>query len=482
MNLRPNVGSNQDCNLVSRLWNYLDNPDSGQYYLGNIIKNGLKVPEWGIDIPPFATIQVGDIPEQTMFKWALEYLGVAMNNTVVSGLDTFTGGTMTCTPVSNNQTEVSLSLNFGQVTYSGNYDVGTSGVTGCAIASAAAILGGNVSVAALGTTPEQENLELAAWYRDQPLQKNENGKTLVGTYYLQQDAIEAVTTSDTNGAKQYRQTLAQQKTTSDAVKQSTLYYKQQQEGQNPPGAPPKIGSPTQYGGGFQSYVKLQYATQQMMTQRGLALKAGDNEYAELMNAMTQFNGQVLGFQAANPGEQDTSKIIDYVATAPPVEGPAALAAIGSQGIPVFDEETGEIISYVPTWPLDRAKALKVCASRLTAAAAVGDDAWFHIKGPFQDIAQGLTLSVTADFNSDQTGLTANVTAISVTIANLHIVLDDSGRFDRWPGLYAKVAEWIANTQSFQDTLKSKLNGALDSDSVRQKLSDALNAGLKKLGL
>ncbi|MFJ2271643.1 hypothetical protein ACIOHO_36075 [Streptomyces sp. NPDC087849] len=65
MTLLPGAGDNTDCDLVARLWQLLDTPASGQWYLGSIIRDGLRVPALGIDIPPFPVVSIGDIPEQT---------------------------------------------------------------------------------------------------------------------------------------------------------------------------------------------------------------------------------------------------------------------------------------------------------------------------------------------------------------------------------------------------------------------------------
>lgn len=474
---------NTDCNLVGQLWNLLNNPGSGEWYLGNIINNGLKVPSLGIDIAPFPTVQVGDIPNQTMFEWALEYLGVAMSQTVLSGLGTFDGGKLTCTAVSSDTTQVDLTLDFARVMFAGNYDVGTSGVTGCAIVTASAILGGpTLPEAAPASDRDLSRLELAAWYRDDPLNQSSNGQTAVGAYYLHQDTIQTVTTDSNNYSAQYRQALAAQKTTSDAVTASTLWYEQQKTGQTPVGPEPRIGDGTQYAGGFNTAVKLQAATYYMMSRQGLRLAEGDNEYAELMNSMEHFNDQVLDFQRSHPGEQDTSTILDYVADAQPAPA-SEVKPLGERGIPVFDLDTGEIVGRVPTWPVDRERMRRAWAARAPRAEAVdAPGAWFHIKGTFSDIAQAMSFSLSVTFTAQGTGLVAAAKSVQITIGDLKIILGNKEGFDSYPTLYDRVSSWIANTSSFQDTLKSKLNGALNSPAVLAQLSAALNAGLKKLGL
>lgn len=473
MAIRAGAEDNTDCELVARLWTFLSDPGSGKWYLGSIIRDGLEDPDLGISIPPFPTVDVGDIPEQTMFQWALEYLGVTMTGTVLSGLGSYSGGTMNCTPVSADETVVDLDLTFAQVTFSGDYDVGTSGATGCAIATASTILGGGA-----GADGDESRLELASWYRDVPLNESENGQVSVGTYYLHEDTIEKVTTAGTNAAAQYRQTLALQKASADSVTEATRWYKEQQTGKDPPPPPPEIGASKQYGGGYLTYVKLQNAVYAALVAEGLELAPG-NEYSELMNAMTQFNGQVQRFQRDQPGERDTATIMEYVANAEAMTA-EELAEVGVEGVPHFDLETGDVTGHVTPWPVDRDRALAAHAAR--APAPPQPEEWFHVKGTFADRARQLTVGATASFKDDGSGLFAEVRSTRVGMSNLDIVLGNRDGFDRWPGLYDKVASWIANTQSFQDTLKSKAAAALDSPPVLQDLTATLNAGLKKLGL
>jgi hypothetical protein len=471
------AAENNDCDLVARLWNLLESPASGEWYLGSIIKNGLKDPELGIDIPPFPTVAVGDIPEQTMFEWALEHLAISMQATTLSGLDTYSGGKLLCTPVSATETDVQLTLDFAAVSYTGGYDVGASGVTGCAIATASTLLGGPSGA----TEGPDSRLALAAWYRDDPhaLAGSSNGQLSVGTYYLHEDTIQAVTTANNQASKLYRDVLAKQRTTADAVTTSTRYWQEQQTGKQPPGPPPKIGATGQSKGGYQTYVYLNLAVQSMREQAGLPLEPG-NEYAELQNAMAHFNAQVKAYQHENPGEHDTAEIMYYVANADPVAA-EELDGLGFAGIPVHDRDSGEIVDHVAPWPLDRERALRAYSARAPRPQTPAD--WFHVKGSFSDRAQTLSASFTVKFeSSDGEKLFATALATKIEIGSLAITLGNESGWNSQPGLYERVATWIANTQSFQDTLKSKLNAGLNSQSSLARVTDALNAGLKKLGL
>ncbi|MFJ1617821.1 hypothetical protein ACIODT_38285 [Streptomyces sp. NPDC088251] len=132
---------------------------------------------------------------------------------------------------------------------------------------------------------------------------------------------------------------------------STAYYQQQESGEDPPGRPPVIGDSPQYAGGFKTYTYLNMAVQQMREQAGLALEPG-NEFADLQNAMTQFNAQVEAYQRDNPGEHDTRKTMDYAAAADLLPNDR-LAELGLPGIPVHAPGSEEVADHVQPWPIDR---------------------------------------------------------------------------------------------------------------------------------
>ncbi|MBX2828931.1 MAG: hypothetical protein KTR22_12265 [Flavobacteriaceae bacterium] len=473
---------NDDCSLVDRLWKLLSDPNSGEFYIKNIINNGLKVPSLGINLLPFPNVNVGDIPKQQMFKEpVLGYMNLTMTDTTLDGLGSYESGKLTCKAISSTETQVDLTITFDSVTFAGKYNVGTGGIAGCAIATGAALTGGGVHTYLPASDPSN-NIELAQWYRDVALPKSDNGKTLVGAYYAHQDTIQKVQLAKNNMSAQYRTVLAanQQKTTKGAVIDSTSYYQQKQSGGSPSGTPPKVGNGSQYAGGFASHIALMKATAYMMSQQSLEIAAG-NEYAELLNAMTQFNDNVLQFQKTNPSEVDTTTIMNYVDTAKPVTSNAK--------IPLYEfieSEDGTIdavtVGEVDCWPLNHKRYVKAYTARheefLDAAAPMDT---FNIDGNFSDKAQQLTIALSVNFSNATGSLVATAKSISITIGDLDITISDSG----WSGhesLYDKIASWIANTKIFQDILKSKVSSALNKQKTLDDFSKTLNAGIKKLGL
>lgn len=467
------VTGNTDCTLIEKLWDFLWNPSSGDYYLPNIIKNGLNAPLFGIKIPPFATISVGDIPTITMFKWALEYMGVTMTSNQLSGLDTIQKGQLTCTSVSETQTNLTISAPFGQVVFSGKYDVGASGVTGCAMATAAGIMGGDVHTAAMlsGDSSDNPDLDLASWYRDQPLQESDNGQTLVGAYYGHQDTVQALTTADTDNSAAFRAALAtdQSRQTTGAVRTACQDYKD-----NSPN-PAQIGDGTQYAGGFQTSAYL------FMAAQAAANGSTDptNEYVSLLNSMTHFQASVLWVQNNYPGLQTTSQVLEYVKQAPSDTDQLLSEAGCADGVKVVNPFTNETIIFKPQ-PLDKEFFRRALAARADVQASTPGT--FHVDGSFQDTAQQLQASISVSFTRANNALTASVTQIGLQIPNLNIQLGNKDGFNSQPGLYDKVATWLANTDFVQNLLKSKVKDALNDPSVLQSVTNALNAALKKMGV
>lgn len=462
--------NNDDCKIVHRMWKMMSDPSQGKYYLGNIIKNGLKIPLIGIDIPPFSTIGIPDIPPLSMLRWGEFYVNIAMKGQTLSGLDTFQSGSLICQPVSPDETVIDLALNFASPRHSGSYRLSTGGIP-CALAANAGYIGGAGTSLPFSGPETDPDLELATWFRDVPLEESENGKTLIGLYYVHQDTIQKVTQADNNFAKQYRALLKKQKTTAAAVSDSTRYYKEHRSGANPTGEPPKIGKAEQYAGGFNTYAKLQLATQYMIQAEGLNIRER-NEYTELLNSMEHFNDEVLDFQDKNPGERDTATIMEYIAKAESNRDTQR-----QRQIPIYNLETGEVVDHMPTWPLDRERvALGLAAYYDGRARASGID----IDGGFTDSIQGFSFRITVSFTREKENLLATAKSVQLSAQDLFITLEHKEKFGLFPGLYDAVSNWLVKTPFFKDLVRSKINQAANTPAMLKHFSDAINAVLNKL--
>ncbi len=467
------ISESADCVLVGKLWSFIWNSKSGDYYLPNIIKNGLRAE--GFSIPPFSTIDVGDIPKITMFdKKPWGSVAISMSHTTLSGLDTASKGSLAC-KTSDGDTTVTLSINFGDLLYRGGYEVSSSGLAGCAIGTAYNYLH-FLQEAVAGS---DNDLDLARWYRDDTehgLPSSENGRLLLGAYYLHQDTIQSLMTSSVNPfTPNFKSNLGSKATgkTAGAVQTATHYYKGQNTqsalekaitADDPAEAAPTIGSIGQYTGGFTDAVYLTLAAH--WAKENALSEAEENEYESLLNSMANFRCAVLYVQNQTGKPVTTAEVLDHVKNAP-------LGALQCDDpMPIYDPETGEIIESIYPQPLDRERLLEAYEARGVPEKK------FDYHGSFNDQGQSVTATLSVEFKTVNSKLNATAKSAKIKIGDLHITLND------WSGpdsLFNKVNDWIANTGFFQDTLKSKLNGALNSSKVLGDISDALNAGLRKLG-
>lgn len=465
-----------DCDLLQNLWSSLWNPDSGAFYLPNIIKNGLKYPILGIDLQPFATVPVPDLPLMSLFPWkALGFANLALTSNQLTGLDSIQKGPITCT-TNNNQTDVSLTVKFGSVAFQGTYEVKAGGAVGCAMAAADKIIGGDPTLlAAEPDSSTDTDLKLATWFRDNQsqLSASDNGQVLLGMYYDHQDTIHALTTDPNNPSSSSFRGLLQDPATvalSDAVRQNTQAYQAAQNGGTGGTAPlTPIGSDDQYGQGFEVATYLGMAAQTAAN----GSTDPTNEYVAFLNSYGNFSNAVSWVQAQQPPVQSVQDIMGHVATAPPDVGTR------NPEVALRHHKTREVIAVIRPKPLDREHFKRVWAAR---RPVVGDSTEFDVKGVFNDVVTNLTATIRCSFTSTNGVFTANVTGIELSVPALHISLENDPEWKQQPGLYEKVTNWIANTQAFQSILKGKLNDSLNSSQVLTSLSQSLNATLNKLGM
>jgi hypothetical protein len=476
------------CWLLDFVWQQMWTPSS-EFYLPTAAKNGLKIPDLGIDIPPFATIKIGDLPELTMFKEpVLGYMKILLSSTQVSGLDTVQKGDMTCKENGDGSVNVDLSLTFGKIVFSGDYTVSAGGgIGGCAIAAASTVLGGGtgdmLADGAGGLSPVDQHNNLALWYRS-PLAESQNGQTLLGAHEEHNDTIYDL---QQNSPKKnlYWESLRENnvQSTTEAVTTATQYYHDQQTGQlteeQADADPPTIGSVEQYGSGQAPYA---YMLAMARAAKG-SEEDTDNRYAKLEKAMTYFLGAIDWVQKKHPGEHSIGGeggLLDIIAKAPPQAIKDHVMSLGSYDI--VDPKTDEIIVTVepPTEPLDHGyyrHIYKQHATRYGISDAV--EAASSVDGTFSDEGINVTLktslTISGNLGDDPQ---VNVSALSAEIGALKIKLEQTKGW--WPGLYDKVSNWIANT-FVTDILKSHINDALSSQSMRDNFAHIIEGVLKQKG-
>ena len=482
MATQTKTGGSGDCTLLNALWGMMWDPTS-EFYLPKVINNGLKDPTWGIDIPPFATINIGDLPEITMFKEpVLGYMKLTLSSTTLQGLGSVTKGALTCNDTNPQQTTLTLSLPFGQLEFTGNYTVDAGGgIGGCAIAAGAAILGGSAFgaesivrflAASSGDDPVDQHIQESLWYRE-PLSNSQNGQDLVGAYYINNPAILDLV-NEPNSALAQAMKAANVKETANQVNAATNYYYQQKQGAHvSDDAAPTIGTQDQYAsGGLPSIYALAMARQKVNSGRD-----PDGRYKRLADHIVHFTAGIGSYQQKYPGLQPVGTdngVINRVAAFPLEEVTGFAQKRGP--VPVIDLENPEqIVEYLTPGEINlqeiRSAYQAHYGSRFKAADSSGVD------GTFVDTGLPVTLNVSANITTPPAGITCTITALSADIGALHITLSQSKGW--WPGLYDKVTNWIANS-FMTGMIKSKLNDQLGSDEMKKNLSDLITGGLRKL--
>ena len=471
------------CWLVNFVWQQMWTPAS-EFYLPTAAKNGLKIPELGVDIQPFDIIKVGDLPELTMFKEpVLGYMKILLSNAQVSGLDTAQKGTITCQENDNGSVTLDLSLTFRKIIFSGDYNVSAGGgIVGCTIAAAAAILGGSASLLTAdpgALSSVDQNINLALWYRS-PLAESDNGQILLGAYEEQDDTIYDLQQEPNNPFNQALTASNVQSTTS-AVTEATQYYQAQQTDQLREAqlndAPPTIGTTEQYASGQLPYAYLIAMARAKVRNN----EDPDNRYAKLEPAMTHYLGAIDYVQKNYPGEHPVggdNGVLQIIANSDPQAIHDHVMAQGT--FDLVNPENQDLIVSVEPKPLDYSYYQKVyqqsAGSFRTDTIAASNNS---VDGTFEDEGVNVSLKATITLSGNLgDNPQVDVSALSAEIGALNIKLQQTAGW--WPGLYDKVTNWIANT-FVTDILKSHINDALASQSIRDSFAEILEGITKKKG-
>lgn len=185
-------------------WNKLSS--SGEMNFGNILENGILTE----GIRPLKSIKMDQIGPIQLFKTGDEYVSILFDDLTVTALSNISANHLTF--LEDNKFEIELSLN--NLSLSGNCTVFQSVASGSAIHSANGILnmfGENAYVNNVQSSDDdqgqklnpdyqyiQQSIEYRTTLKSDEYNANNNGNTLVDTYYKNNDAISQIM-SETNG-------------------------------------------------------------------------------------------------------------------------------------------------------------------------------------------------------------------------------------------------------------------------------------------
>jgi hypothetical protein len=487
-----------NCTGLRTLWELIWEP-TGAFYLPMVFQNGVQI--GNLNIPPLAQVKVGDLPETTLFKEpVLGYIKFQTTGCTLTGLPTIAKGAFDCVDTKPGETVVTLGLSFSQLQYSGNFIVKSGGLTGCALSTAAVLLGGGTlapGALAAGAValPDEDvaaQLDLARAYRDGVLQQNDdgssnpNGQLMVGAYYVNQDTINEIISDNGNVNVHATLTAPPAKQLSAQVTTATQGY-QDDPNQNHP--LPENGAP-----GF----NVNNAIAAVCIQKIVSHQDPDGRYLALLTDQTNFYNTVTWAQANDPGKvKSVNGVIELIQKTDPnvaglddgasarinlispaeqlrlAGGEAVAAVVPARSMPIYDPVHGGLQAYVT---LDGPAGLR--ATRTPRPATLGELG--DLNGTFTDTLTNVSLQATLGLSVDKdTKFKVEVQKLTGDVGHLDIVLKSSG--GGWStSLFDQVQNAIANTGFIKDTFILLLRAAVGQQAVRDQLSDTLTAAINNI--
>lgn len=453
--------------ILRAAWKLLWTPGTN-YYLPNVMKNGLK---WNnVNIPPLEGSTVQDIGPITLFKEpVLGYISLKMNSNTINGLPSITNGGLGYDDPTHTLT---VSIGFGELIFSGNYEVDSGGIVGCAIGAANGLLGASRAMEAVATSGD--NIDLAYQYRDKlSAPNNPNGNQLVNAYYEQNDTINSIVlaqnakvngkTNPSNGMFNYswihyttdgKDTAYYMNNTSDAAK-----------------------NPDNTGTGFNddNYNQHGFYMETVLTIEANALQElGDPNGKALYDSIYGNAGNSsLNGEAQSYNGDSINNFMGYVQ-----EGGSqsltseALSAAKLRKAAIYQEAHDKAHAFHKEWLANNRHEEYVNGGH--RFASTGDVS--QITGSFRDQFAQPTITMTAKVATVGSDLVVTVTDLTGTIPSLDVTLTP----DNASSLNAKVQNAIANAGFMQNLMKTKIISGMGSDSVKNYLSDRINDAIKKI--
>jgi len=454
--------------ILRAAWKLLWTPGTN-YYLPNVMKNGLN---WNnIHIPPLEGSTVQDLGPISLFKEpVLGYISLTMSQNKINGLPSITNQGFAYDDPTHTLT---VSIGFGDLLFSGRYEVDSGGVVGCAIGAANGLLGASKALSAAGLSGD--NIDLAYQYRDKlTAPDNPNGGVLVDAYYQQNDTLNSIVlaqngtvngkTNPSNGMFNYawihyqtdgKDTAYYMANTSDAAR-----------------------NPDDGKTGFNddNYNQHGFYMEAILTIEANALKElGDPRGASLYNSIYSNSGNSnLNGEAMSYNGDSINNFMGYVKEggSQTLTEEVRTAALNRKAA-IYEEAKSKAEAFHKEWLANNRH--EEYAQGGTRFATTGDVS--QITGSFSDSFVLPVLKMTAQIsNPGGSVLVVNVTDLSATIPQLDVTLTPDHASD----LNKKVQNSIANASFMQNLMKNKIVTGLNDTSVKSYLSDRINDAIKKI--
>lgn len=453
--------------ILRAAWKLLWTPGTN-YYLPTVMKIGLN---WNnIHIPPLDGSSVQDMGPISLFKEpVLGYISLTMNQNKVNGLPSITNQGFAFDDPSHTLT---LSIGFGELIFSGRYEVDSGGIVGCAIGAANGLLGATKAMSLAAASGD--NIDLAYQYRDKlTAPDNPNGNLLVDAYYEQNDTLNSMVLAQNhtvNGKPNPCNGMFQTAWIhySNDGKDTAYFMNNTSRAASNPGDTGTGFNDDDYNQhGFYMETVLAIEAQSLQDlgdPRGKALH--DAMYANagnpsLTDEARSYDGNninnFMGFVKAG-GSQSLS--------------PKASEMARSRKAAIYQQAQEKARAFHQEWIANnRHEAFAPGTDRF---ASTGDVS--QIKGSFADSFALPVLTVTGKISMPGDYLVVDVTDLKAEIPALQVTLTP----DNASNLNAKVQNSIANAGFMQNLMKTKIVTGLNSDRVRSYLSDRINDAIKKI--
>lgn len=435
--------------LLRKAWARLWTPGT-KYYLPTVITKGAQGA--GITVDPLGNLIVPDTGSISLFsKEPWGSIAIELTEGKVGGLGTVADGGMTYEPQSG---AFSATIKIGQLAFTGNYEVTTGGIAGCAIDAAAAVLKVLRTQALADESAEPAGPALATSYREQLLQ-SENGTKLVSTYYDQNETLHEMVTTPNFFSEVWRE--------GEPEGPPTSYYAEQTEeaAKNPDDESKKVNDRSYRKFGLYVHTALLESVSTKLEEAKAEGNAAEiARYRSLRDSILNFTGKVEPYK-----EPMTVKdVMDRV------EKPHPPALQAGEADPLREEAERRFQEDLPRLE-EQVRAREAEQEEADTSNAT------PIKGKFRDEVSNGSLKIAGKVvvSGTMPDLTLTVTLSSITpeIPGLDITLGGDG------DLLTAVQNWIAKASWFQDILAHKVGEELNSSTVLNYLADRINQSLSE---
>jgi hypothetical protein len=454
--------SNGDPNqlLMQLAWARLWTPGT-PYYMPDAIVNGAQGN--GVTVNPLGQLEIADtgpIPLVNSDTWGR--LSVDLSNSIVGGLNTMADGGMTYTPSTG---AFAATISIGQAQFSGGYTVSGSGVTGCAVESAGALLKAMSPAPDAMTSAAQDvgddgDMDLARSYRDQ-LVSSDAGLDQVASYYDNNETFNEIVTG-TNAFS-----AAWPNATPTGPGKDSAYFAAQTStaAQNPTDPDATVGD--------EDYRLHSYFMQEIMLRVLLANKRQDGDKYDLAaQATLSFKGETKS-PSAPQGAVPVATVMNALGASPPGVAEVAPHIETDAGAAARNRELAERAEQLverdfPMWER------RAAAERRRQEAERAESA-SSISGSFTDQFTVPSATITGTILvvgvSPNTSLQATISSLDASIPAIKVTLSGSG------GMLDAAQNAIANAHWFQDLLTKKVHDRLNQPDILSWLTDRVNQAI-----